>query len=289
MHRSDLSPGALDRLSPSAARRRAGAEAGGPPPGDRARVGHDCAGHHASQTAAHRGGRNCLAGREGAESLQMGQHFEIAITDTQLRYTGERRVSHGSGPRWGLCAPDQCGQRHPLPHEYRQRVQSLAGVERAFRSLKTVDLSVRPIGHRLAERVRAHVFLCMLAYYVEWHMRQALAPLLFDDDDKAAGRPAGPPSSRRHNAPRKPGGKPTPTGPTMACRCIVSRRCSKIWPPWQRTGSVSARAPWRRRCSRHLRRCSSGPWTCAALPQRVGSNGLINFFVLFQNRYCGQF
>jgi hypothetical protein len=65
--------------------------------------------------------------------------------------------------------------------------KSLAGVERAFRSLKTVDLSVRPIGHRLAERVRAHVFLCMLAYYVEWHMRQALAPLLFDDDDKAAG------------------------------------------------------------------------------------------------------
>jgi hypothetical protein len=58
-------------------------------------------------------------------------------------------------------------------------------VERAFRSLKTVDLHVRPIGHRLAERVRAHVLLCMLAYYVEWHMRQALAPLLFDDDDKA--------------------------------------------------------------------------------------------------------
>jgi len=65
--------------------------------------------------------------------------------------------------------------------------KSLAAVERAFRSLKTVDLSVRPIGHRLAERVRAHVFLCMLADDVEWHMRQALAPLLFDDDDKAAG------------------------------------------------------------------------------------------------------
>jgi hypothetical protein len=50
-----------------------------------------------------------------------------------------------------------------------------------------VDLHVRPIGHRLAERVRAHVFLCMLAYYVEWHLRQALAPMLFDDDNKAAG------------------------------------------------------------------------------------------------------
>ena len=65
--------------------------------------------------------------------------------------------------------------------------KSLAAVERAFRSLKTVDLSVRPIGHRLTERVRAHVFLCMLAYDVEWPRRQALAALLFDDDDKAAG------------------------------------------------------------------------------------------------------
>ena len=54
--------------------------------------------------------------------------------------------------------------------------KSLAVVERAFRNLKTVDLHVRPISHRLAERVRAHVFLCMLAYYVEWHMREALPP-----------------------------------------------------------------------------------------------------------------
>jgi hypothetical protein len=62
--------------------------------------------------------------------------------------------------------------------------KSLAHVERAFRSMKTVDLDVRPIHHRLAPRVRAHVFLCMLAYYVAWHMRKALAPLLFDDHDK---------------------------------------------------------------------------------------------------------
>lgn len=58
----------------------------------------------------------------------------------------------------------------------------LATVERAFRSLKSVDLHVRPIHHRLPNRVRAHVFLAMLAYYVEWHMRRALAPVLFDDE-----------------------------------------------------------------------------------------------------------
>ena len=64
--------------------------------------------------------------------------------------------------------------------------KSLAFVERAFRCIKTVDLQVRPVYHRLADRVRAHVFLCMLAYYLEWHMRQRLAPMLFDDTDKEA-------------------------------------------------------------------------------------------------------
>ncbi len=61
--------------------------------------------------------------------------------------------------------------------------KSLAQVERAFRSLKTMDLHVRPIFHWNEARVRAHMFLCMLAYYVEWHMRQALKPMLHDDEE----------------------------------------------------------------------------------------------------------
>ena len=64
--------------------------------------------------------------------------------------------------------------------------KDLAKVERAFRSMKTIDLHVRPIFHWLADRVRAHVFLCMLSYYVEWHLRKRLAPLLFDDHDREA-------------------------------------------------------------------------------------------------------
>jgi transposase len=64
--------------------------------------------------------------------------------------------------------------------------KSLANVERAFRSLKTIDLKVRPIHHRTANRVRAHIFLCMLAYYVEWHMREAWRELMFADTDQAA-------------------------------------------------------------------------------------------------------
>jgi hypothetical protein len=64
--------------------------------------------------------------------------------------------------------------------------KALANVERAFRSLKTVDLHVRPIHHRTADRVRAHILLCMLAYYVEWHMREAWRELMFADEDQAA-------------------------------------------------------------------------------------------------------
>ena len=61
--------------------------------------------------------------------------------------------------------------------------KDLSVVERAFRCCKTVDLRVRPIYHRLPDRAQAHIFLCMLAYYVEWHMREKLAPLLFDDEE----------------------------------------------------------------------------------------------------------
>ncbi len=73
--------------------------------------------------------------------------------------------------------------------------KALANVERAFRSIKTIDLKVRPIHHRLADRVRAHIFLCMLAYYVEWHMREAWRELTFADtelQDKASRDPVAP-------------------------------------------------------------------------------------------------
>ena len=66
----------------------------------------------------------------------------------------------------------------------------LSTVERAFRSLKSVDLKVRPVFHRTEQRVRAHVLLCTLAYYVEWHMRRRLAPLLFEDEDRAGAEAA---------------------------------------------------------------------------------------------------
>lgn len=69
-----------------------------------------------------------------------------------------------------------------------QAYKDLSRVERVFRSLKTVDLDIRPIRHWTADRVRSHVFLCMLAYHVEWHLRDALAPLLFHDTELAVAR-----------------------------------------------------------------------------------------------------
>ena len=83
--------------------------------------------------------------------------------------------------------------------------KSLANVERAFRSLKTIDLKVRPIHHRLADRVRAHILLCMLAYYVEWHMREAWRTLLFADEDQATKAMRDPvaPAKRSKAAERK--------------------------------------------------------------------------------------
>jgi len=120
--------------------------------------------------------------------FKMGKHFQIEITDTHLRYGRDMQRISAEAALDGVYVLRTSVSSDTLPTETTVHAyKSLAGVERAFRSLKTVDLYSRPIGHRLPERVRAHVFLCMLAYYVEWHMRQGLAPLLFDDDDKTAG------------------------------------------------------------------------------------------------------
>ena len=146
---------------------------------------------HATTRAQRRlSGQDKIALRvgKGRHRFKMGKHFRLEITDERFSYARNTQsiaaeaALDGVYVLWTSVAADTL-----TPGDTVRAYKSLAGVERAFRSLKTVDLHVRPIGHRLAERVRAHVFLCMLAYYVEWHMRQALAPLLFDDDDKAAG------------------------------------------------------------------------------------------------------
>lgn len=118
--------------------------------------------------------------------FKMAKHFGIEITDDSFRF--ERKITdiEEEAALDGIYVIRTNVPATQLgPEDAVRSYKRLSDVERAFRSLKTVDLKVRPIYHRLAHRVRAHVFICMLAYYVEWHMRQLLAPLLFDDEDKA--------------------------------------------------------------------------------------------------------
>ena len=118
---------------------------------------------------------------------KMGKHYDLTITDTSFAYrrregaiAAEARldgiyVIRTNVPATALTAEQTVGA-----------YKSLARVERAFRCLKTVDLDIRPVFHWTAPRVKAHVLLCMLAYYVEFHMRSRLAPILFDDHDRDA-------------------------------------------------------------------------------------------------------
>lgn len=122
---------------------------------------------------------------------KMGKHFRLRIEEDSFHY--ERKTSNIECEQSldGIYVIRTSVARQALSSErVVESYKSLSGVERAFRSLKSVDLHVRPIHHRLPDRVRAHILLCMLAYYVEWHMRQCLAPILFDDDDKLAAQAA---------------------------------------------------------------------------------------------------
>jgi transposase len=119
---------------------------------------------------------------------KMAKHFKLTITDDSLGYERNEDTIASETAIDGIYVVRTSVRADKLAAEDVVRsYKGLAAIERAFRSLKTVDLHIRPIHHHKADRVRAHVLLCMLSYYVEWHMRRALAPLLFDDEDKPAG------------------------------------------------------------------------------------------------------
>ena len=122
---------------------------------------------------------------------KMGKHFQLRIEEDSFHY--ERKTSNIEREQNldGIYVIRTNVNKEVLSsQQVVASYKSLSGVERAFRSLKTVDLQVRPIHHHLPDRVRAHILLCVLAYYVEWHMRQLLAPILFDDDDKPQAQAA---------------------------------------------------------------------------------------------------
>lgn len=115
---------------------------------------------------------------------KVGKHFQSTINDSELVYCRDQKrieqeqqldgiyVIRTSEPEQRLSASDTVRQ-----------YKNLSQVEVIFRTVKSLDIRIRPIRHRIEERVRGHIFMCMLAYYVEWHMRKALAPLLFEDEE----------------------------------------------------------------------------------------------------------
>jgi transposase len=151
---------------------------------------------------------------------KVGKHFHLEITDDSFRYSRKEDQIREEAALDGIYVVRTDVPSEEFTAEEAVRTyKSLSVVERAFRSMKTVDLKVRPIHHRKEGRVRAHVFLCMLAYYVEWHMREKLAPLLFDDHDRASAQAARESvvqkAERSKAAKRKTGSKRTEDGLTL--------------------------------------------------------------------------
>jgi transposase len=118
---------------------------------------------------------------------KVAKHFELTITDHSFTFWRIANSIAAEAALDGLYIIRTSVQAQRMDAATCVRTyKSLAQVERAFRSIKTMDLKVRPIHHHLEGRVRAHIFLCMLAYYVEWHMREAWRELMFADEDQAA-------------------------------------------------------------------------------------------------------
>lgn len=118
--------------------------------------------------------------------FKVGKHFVLDIGETHFSYRRDDEKIADEAALDGLYVIRTSVESNKMPAEQVvQTYKDLAKVERAFRCLKTVDLKVRPIYHRLDDRIRTHVFLCMMAYYVEWHMRKKLTPILFQDHQRA--------------------------------------------------------------------------------------------------------
>jgi hypothetical protein len=164
-------------------------------------------------------GRDAIALRIGKviDRHRVGKHFQLTITETGFAYALDHEGIAREAAVDGIYVLRTSVPARQLPAEQTVLAyKSLASVERAFRSLKTVDLKIRPIHHRTEQRIRAHVFLCMLAYYVEWHMREALAPILFDDEQPALAqtlrKSAVAPAKRSPSAEAKASSRRTPDG-----------------------------------------------------------------------------
>jgi transposase len=148
--------------------------------------------------------------------FKVAKHFRLTIEDGAFSYSRKTESIAREAALDGIYVIRTSEPKERITAEDTVRTyKGLSQVERAFRCLKGVNLRVRPIFHRVPDRVRAHIFLCMLAYYVEWHMRQAWAPLLFKDEELEQDRWTRDPVAPAESSPsvkRKKSTKKTPDG-----------------------------------------------------------------------------
>ena len=134
---------------------------------------------------------------------KVAKHFVLAIEDANVSFSRDENAIAEEAALDGVYVIRTSLEKSQADDAEAVRAyKDLANVERAFRTMKTMSLKVRPIYHRLEDRVRAHIFLCMLAYYVEWHMREAWRPILFSDEEQDRKRARDPvaPAVRSHAA-----------------------------------------------------------------------------------------
>ena len=160
--------------------------------------------------------------------FKMAKHFQLTITETGFNYQRDNVSIDTEARLDGIYVIRTSVPSNTLEAtEVVQTYKSLSQVESAFRCLKAFDLQIRPISHRLEQRVKAHVLLCLLAYYVEWHMRRALAPILFAEDDpdqaQAIRTSVVQPAQRSDSAKHKAGRRHTSSGvPVHSFRSLLA-------------------------------------------------------------------
>ena len=159
---------------------------------------------------------------------KVGKHFTLTITSANFKYERKAEQIEAEAALDGFyVVRTSVPARTITAQDTVSTYKKLSVVERAFRCMKTGDMKVRPIFHRLEKRVRAHILLCTLAYYVEWEMRRLLAPVLFDDEDHALAEQQRlsvvAPAERSETAKKKAASKHTADGvPVHSFRTLLA-------------------------------------------------------------------
>jgi transposase len=193
-------------------------------------------------------GQDAIGVRVGKciNQYKVAKHFDLTIAHTELSWARKHHSIAAEAALDGVYIVRTslpCAQMDAATCV--RNYKSLAQVERAFRSIKTIDLKVRPIHHRLADRVRAHIFLCMLAYYVEWHLREAWRELMFADTqtEAKATRDAVAPATRSESAQTKASSHTLPDGSPAHSFSTLMAELSGIVRNTCRTPSAGPNAP----------------------------------------------